>query len=487
MRVSSSLITVLAVLLVIAPAATAQVTPRSYADVVENDYPAVQLRFGKGAPASLVPGENRVSLLSGAGFTAEGVNLFGDYTVEWWQMVPNMDRAYPVARIGGRDIGVVPLPPKKEKPDASTQPAKKKEEPARGYFSTGDPNVRSETIVYPGKWYHVAVVVLGPTTQIYVNGFPEKLIEKANRPTGELRLGSDIPGNARRFGDGEMAVYDYALPPQRIRAHFNAGLAALARQKPVVVAHRGVHKYAPENTRISYVQAVEAGAPIVEFDTALTKDGHIVGLHDKTVDRTTGATGKIAEMTLEEARKLEAGSWKDPKYEGEPIPTIDEVAEVVRGKAKLMLDLKAEGQGPAIAAWLEKSRFPRDQVILAPWTDEEGAALRQHVKDVPMIRLTSKVPAEQINDAYFDRMKEIGFSGFSVNWQYLTQRFVDGARRNGMTVYVWTLNDNPDIAGATLLGVDGIVTDDSAATRKTIEQLFSAASAALPNARGAAR
>jgi glycerophosphoryl diester phosphodiesterase len=88
-----------------------------------------------------------------------------------------------------------------------------------------------------------------------------------------------------------------------------------------------------------------------------------------------------------------------------------------------------------------------------------------------MIRLTSNIPTETIDDDYFEKMKSLGFSGFSVNWQYLTQEFVQGAQRNGMKVYVWTLNDSPDIAGAALLGVDGVITDDPAATIKLLDSL----------------
>jgi glycerophosphoryl diester phosphodiesterase len=68
-------------------------------------------------------------------------------------------------------------------------------------------------------------------------------------------------------------------------------------------------------------------------------------------------------------------------------------------------------------------------------------------------------------------MKSIGFSGFSVNWQWLTEEFTRAAQKHGMKVYVWTLNDPPDLAGAALLGVDGIVTDDPANTMKLLESL----------------
>jgi glycerophosphoryl diester phosphodiesterase len=273
-------------------------------------------------------------------------------------------------------------------------------------------------------------------------------------------------------------VYGYALPPQRIKMHFQAALASRPPKKVVTVGHRGINKFAPENTRISYVQAVEAGTPICEMDLALSKDNVLMLMHDKTVDRTTNGKGPIAQLTSQQLAALDAGSWKNAKYAGEPVPTLAAVGDVCRGKAIMMLDLKAEGLGAAIAQWLDQSKFPRDQVIMAPWTDEEGAAVRKHVPDVAMIRLTSKVPTDRFDKAYFDRMKSIGFSAFSVNWQYLSQAFVDAAHKNGMGIYVWTVNDNPDVAGSVLLGVDGIITDDAAATMKTVTLLTSAAAPA---------
>lgn len=369
----------------------------------------------------------------------------GDFTMQWQQTTASAERAEPSMTIGDTEVGVRPLPKPKPK------------DPPRAALFIGDA-MQSETLIQPGKPYHFTLVGQGGKVQLYVNGYPDGKPVAAD-PAGEIKpapAAERVKRSGGAMGDRlVLAKFKEHLPQTDIK----------------IVAHRGVHKHAPENTRISYVQALEANAPIIEFDTALTKDGHIVGMHDKTVDRTTDGTGPIAELTLEQVRKLDAGSWKHAKYKGEPVPTIDDIADLCRGKAILMLDLKAEGQGKAIADWLEKSTFPREQVLLAPWTDAEGVALRQHVKDVPMIRLTSKVPTDVVNDAYFAKMKQIGFSGFSVSWQHLTKEFVDAAKRNGMKVYVWTINDDPEIAGAALLGVDGIITDDAAATARTLAEL----------------
>ncbi|HEV2292517.1 MAG TPA: glycerophosphodiester phosphodiesterase family protein [Tepidisphaeraceae bacterium] len=378
-----------------------------------------------------------------------------DFTIEWWHRVDDAAAPRPVVRIGTLEVGLRPIAKAKPK------------DPQAAAFTAGNDATRAKSAIYAGRFYHLALVGRSGKVQFFVNGFADaEPMKPPTPPAGEVTILSD---GWRDKTLHSLALYNRALSPDRILAHVTANIES----RPIVtVAHRGVHKHAPENTRISYVQAVEAGAPIVEFDTGLTKDGHIVGMHDKTVDRTTDGTGKLAEMTLEQVRKLDAGSWKDPKYKGEPVPTLDEIADVVRGKAILMLDLKAEGQGQAIAKWLEKSKYPHDQLILAPWEDAEGAALRKHVPaTVPMIRLTSKVPTETVDDAYFEKMKEIGFSGFSVNWQYLTEDFIRAAQKHGMQVYVWTLNEPPDIAGAALLGVDGVITDDPAETIKLLSEL----------------
>jgi glycerophosphoryl diester phosphodiesterase len=138
----------------------------------------------------------------------------------------------------------------------------------------------------------------------------------------------------------------------------------------------------------------------------------------------------------------------------------------------MMLDLKCTGLGESLAALKKKLDYPSDGWILAPWEDDEGIALRKHLPaDIPMIRLTSKIPAEKFDDAYFSRMKEIGFTGFSVNWQYLSAAFIDAAHTHGFNVYAWTVNDPIDIAGAVLNGVDGIITDDAPTVMKLVSDL----------------
>ena len=103
----------------------------------------------------------------------------------------------------------------------------------------------------------------------------------------------------------------------------------------VVVAHRGYSAVAPENTLAAFRAAIEAGAPAAECDVYCTSDGHVVLLHDNTVDRTTDGTGPITGMTLEQVKQLDAGSWKGEQYKGEPVPTLAETLELVKGRCSL--------------------------------------------------------------------------------------------------------------------------------------------------------
>lgn len=101
--------------------------------------------------------------------------------------------------------------------------------------------------------------------------------------------------------------------------------------KILIGGHRGDRFHYPENTMPSFRAMQTLGCDAVETDVRMTKDGHLVLIHDRSVARTTGATGNIDEMTLEEVRALDAGSFKGEKFAGEKIPTVEEFLEFIAG------------------------------------------------------------------------------------------------------------------------------------------------------------
>ncbi len=117
-----------------------------------------------------------------------------------------------------------------------------------------------------------------------------------------------------------------------------------------ICAHRGAMETHPENTVVAFQEAIRLGAHMIEFDVQITKDSKLVIMHDKTVDRTTNGTGLVSELTLEEIKKLDAGSWKSKQYTGEQVPTLKETLEIMPRNIWLNIHLKGgEKLGEATA------------------------------------------------------------------------------------------------------------------------------------------
>jgi glycerophosphoryl diester phosphodiesterase len=131
----------------------------------------------------------------------------------------------------------------------------------------------------------------------------------------------------------------------------------------MVIAHRGASGYAPENTVSAFKKAIMMKADMIEFDVHLTKDGKVVLMHDKTVDRTTDGKGKVKEMTLKELKKLDAGLWFDKKFKGEKIPTLEKVLKKFKGKILFNIEIKSEGTEEEIVRLIKKYKLEKDVMV----------------------------------------------------------------------------------------------------------------------------
>jgi len=163
------------------------------------------------------------------------------------------------------------------------------------------------------------------------------------------------------------------------------GLDLLRREgsPPKLVGHRGACDVAPENTLASFERAWRDGADVVELDVRLSADGHVVVLHDALLDRTTDGTGYVGDRTLAELKQLDAGSWFDPRYAGERIPTLDEVLDWARGKAGLLLELKYEPYGsfdPALVPGVLR-------VVTGAGIEDQVAAISYQGRALQQLRL----------------------------------------------------------------------------------------------------
>ncbi len=174
--------------------------------------------------------------------------------------------------------------------------------------------------------------------------------------------------------------------------------AQAARKVREIIAHRGSSADRPENTLASCQRAIDVGATVTETDVRTTRDGVLICLHDADLDRTTTGKGKVSEKTLAQLKELDSGSWFDPKFKTERVPTLRELLERCKGKIDVMLDLKETGEEYAvkIAAQVRKHGEPR-RTVLGIRTLEHA---RQFRKLLPEARQVGLVPTVESLESF---------------------------------------------------------------------------------------
>jgi glycerophosphoryl diester phosphodiesterase len=170
-----------------------------------------------------------------------------------------------------------------------------------------------------------------------------------------------------------------------------ATLAQAAKKVREIIGHRGSSLDRPENTLASYRRAIEAKATVTECDIRTTSDGALVSLHDRDVSRTSNGKGLLGEQTLADLRQLDFGSWFDPKFKDERIPTLKEILQLCRGKIDVMIDLQESGQAyvQKVAALVKKHGEPK-RTVLGIRSVEHA---RQFRKLLPEARQIGLIPA----------------------------------------------------------------------------------------------
>lgn len=177
---------------------------------------------------------------------------------------------------------------------------------------------------------------------------------------------------------------------------FADGITEGERKKVDNVAHRGASGYAPENTIAAFDLAVDMKADYIEIDVQRSKDGELVLIHDTTVNRTTNGTGRVGELTLEQLRKLDAGSWFGSEFAGELIPTFDEILDRYRGKIGILVELKAPELYPGIEAQVAEALKKRNmdksknnKIIIQSFNFESVKKVNELLPRIPIGVLTS--------------------------------------------------------------------------------------------------
>jgi glycerophosphoryl diester phosphodiesterase len=239
---------------------------------------------------------------------------------------------------------------------------------------------------------------------------------------------------------------------------------------PYVIGHRGSSAGAPENTLSAFELTAFQGAPAIELDAKLTADGHVVVIHDQTVDRTTNGRGRVTEMTLAELRELDAGEWFDDVFKNERIPTLDEVFATVGRRLFINVELTNyatpnDGLVPAVVDLVRKHQL-QDYVMFSSFFPRNLQKAHDLLPEVPLGLLTLTGWMGWMGKWFgFRNPIYSALHPYHLDaWPFLVKR----VHRLNKRVHVWTVNESDDLIRMKNNGVDGIMTDNPAFALKVL-------------------
>lgn len=211
----------------------------------------------------------------------------------------------------------------------------------------------------------------------------------------------------------------------------------------ILTGHRGAAALEPENTRLSIQKAIDLGVDQVEIDVHLTRDQHLVVIHDTTVDRTTDGQGAVADFTLEEVKRLDAGK-------GERIPTLQEVIDLVRGKIVLQIELKGPDTAEPVVRAVERNSI-ESAVLLTSFVHERLREARQLNPNLALSALWSSPPADACEQAI-----DMGAEAIHIQHQNIDAQLVQKAHAHGLMIRAWNPDTVEEIQRVIDLGVDAV-------------------------------
>lgn len=230
--------------------------------------------------------------------------------------------------------------------------------------------------------------------------------------------------------------------------------------RPVVIAHRGASRLAPENTLAAFRLAWEQGADAIETDLRLTADGAIVAFHDADGRRLLRDRRSICHLTLAELKKLDAGAWKDGKWSGERVPQLGEVLETVPPHGQIVLELK-ENLAAALATALPESIRARTTIIA--FDMETIAHAKRLLPDCRALWLFGNyglLPSRARGRVLAARVRDMGVDGVDLRHERrLNRALLAPLRADRRTVFTYTVNHARSIRRCAGLGLDGVTTD----------------------------
>lgn len=244
------------------------------------------------------------------------------------------------------------------------------------------------------------------------------------------------------------------------------GFVALERirldDEVVVIAHRGAALHAPENTLAAVERGILDGADYIEIDVQEDAQGRVVVLHDSDLMKVGGVDLKIWNATSDRLGAIDIGGWFAPEFSDQRVPTLTEVLELCRGRARVTIELKYYGRNDRLeqrVAEIVEELDMESEVIVMSLKGDMVATMKALHPDWTVGLLTAKAVGD---------LTRVEADFLAVNTGMATFRFVRAAQRADKDVYVWTVNDALGMSAMISRGVDGIITDDPALAKAVL-------------------
>jgi len=231
----------------------------------------------------------------------------------------------------------------------------------------------------------------------------------------------------------------------------------------VCIAHRGASGkgHAPENTLSAFRKAIQIGVDAVECDVHCTKDGHIVIIHDKELKRTTNMDGIITEMTLSDVKKADAGSWFEPRFAGETIPTLKELLELTKGRVITVVEIKQENIADKVIKDIENAGSVGEAIIISFHASALKDAQEINPKIPRALLIGGEEPVSELPSILnmIHSAAEVEAGTLNLSKTIITPKLVKESRLRGIGVWAWTVDDESEIKKLLEIGVAGITSN----------------------------
>jgi glycerophosphoryl diester phosphodiesterase len=225
------------------------------------------------------------------------------------------------------------------------------------------------------------------------------------------------------------------------------------------IAHRGASGHYPENTRLAFMKAIQAGADMIELDCQLSRDGHVVVFHDEQLRRTAGVRGTLRSKTLAQLKVLDIGRWRNKSCTGERILTLEEALEVFAGKVDLCLEIKNYPEslsGIELKVLFILSHYDYlDRTIVSSFDYRSLARIRELAPEIAI----GLIFGSTVKQDPFEAATRLAATSIHVQKSFATREFLSVAWEEGLDVHVWTVNELRDIEAFAAMGVQGVISD----------------------------